>query len=141
METPHCGSRCLWCAVTPSTLSLAPLRALHCQLVCSLSCTSTSTMSNPSRIKTTALTHKEEYCTVTIRNLLTGYESKHLNNFDYSEISARIFQDESDDTDTEPSYSFDAELDDETIGKALSSPLLIQERRRTSKRETSLSLS
>ena len=39
-----------------------------------------------------------------------------------------IFQDESDDMDTEPSYLCDAELDDETIGKALSSPLFIQER-------------
>ena len=39
-----------------------------------------------------------------------------------------IFQDESGDIDTEPSYLFDAELDDETIGKALSSPLFIQER-------------
>ena len=39
-----------------------------------------------------------------------------------------IFQDESGDIDTEPSYLSDAELDDETIGKALSSPLFIQER-------------
>ena len=39
-----------------------------------------------------------------------------------------IFQEESGDKDTEPSYFFDAELDDETIGKALSSPLFIQER-------------
>ena len=39
-----------------------------------------------------------------------------------------IFLDESGDTDTEPSYSCDAELDDEIIGKALSSPLFIQER-------------
>ena len=39
-----------------------------------------------------------------------------------------IFLEESGDKDTEPSYLCDAELDDETIGKALSSPLLIQER-------------
>ena len=39
-----------------------------------------------------------------------------------------IFQEESGDKDTEPSYLCDAELDDETIGKALSSPLFIQER-------------
>ena len=39
-----------------------------------------------------------------------------------------IFQDESVDMDAEPSYLCDAELDDETIGKALSSPLFIQER-------------
>ena len=39
-----------------------------------------------------------------------------------------IFQEESSDKDTEPSYLCDAELDDETIGKVLSSPLFIQER-------------
>ena len=39
-----------------------------------------------------------------------------------------IFQDESGDIDSEPSYLCDADLDDETIGKALSSPLFIQER-------------
>ena len=39
-----------------------------------------------------------------------------------------IIQEESVDIDTEPSYSCDAELDDEIIGKALSSPLFIQER-------------
>ena len=37
-----------------------------------------------------------------------------------------IFQEES--SDTVPSYLCDAELDDETIGKALSSPLFTQER-------------
>ena len=51
-----------------------------------------------------------------------------LNNFHYSETSAMIFQDEPSDIDTDPSYLCDAELDDETIGKALSSPLFIQER-------------
>ena len=39
-----------------------------------------------------------------------------------------IFQEESGDKDTVPSYLRHAELDDETIGKALSSPLFIQER-------------
>ena len=38
-----------------------------------------------------------------------------------------IFQEEFGDKETEPSYFCDAELDDETIGKALSSPLFIQE--------------
>ena len=61
-------------------------------------------------------------------NPLTSYENRLLDNFDYSETSAMIFQDESADIDTEPSYSCDAELDDEIIGKALSSPLFIQER-------------
>ena len=70
----------------------------------------------------------EEYCTVAIHNPFTGYEPKLLDNFDHSETSAMIFQDESSDTDTEPSYSCDAELGDELIGKALSSPLSNQER-------------
>ena len=67
-----------------------------------------------------------------IHNSLTGYEpnqlDNQLDNFDYSETSAVIFQNESVDIDTEPSYSCDAELDDELIGKALSSPLFTQER-------------
>ena len=61
-------------------------------------------------------------------NPLTGYGPTQLDNFDDSETSAAIFQDESVDIDIEPSYSCDAELDDELIGKALSSPLFIQER-------------
>ena len=61
-------------------------------------------------------------------NPLTGYDPKHLDNFDYSETYAAIFQDESVDADTESSYWFDAELDDELIRKALCSPLFIQER-------------
>ena len=64
-----------------------------------------------------------------IHDPLTGYEPKLLDNFNHSEISAMIFQDESGDIDTtEPSYSCDAELDDEIIGQGLSSPLFIQER-------------
>ena len=84
--------------------------------------------SEPPRIKTTALTHNEEYCTVAIHNILTGCEPHLRDNFDYSETSAAIFQDESGDIDAEPSYSCDAELDDEMIGKSLSSPLFTQER-------------
>ena len=63
-----------------------------------------------------------------IYNPLTGNEPNQLDNFDYSEASAANFQDESVDIDTELSCSCDAELDDELIGKALSSLLFIQER-------------
>ena len=56
------------------------------------------------------------------KNPLTGYEPNLLDNFDHSETSAMIFQDESGDIVTEPSYSCDAELDDEIIGRAPSSP-------------------
>ena len=71
----------------------------------------------------------KEFFTLAIYHPPTGYEPKLLDNFDYSETSAMIFQDESGDMGTEPSsYSCDAELDDENVGKALSSPLIIQER-------------
>ena len=57
----------------------------------------------------------------------TSYEPNVIDKFDYSETCTAIFQNESVDIDTEPSYSFDAELDDELIRKALSSPLFTQE--------------
>ena len=66
-----------------------------------------------------------------IQNPLTSYERKQLDNFDYSETYTAIFQNESVDIDTEPSYSCDAELDDELARKALSSPLFTQERDET----------
>ena len=56
----------------------------------------------------------------------TGYERNVIDNFDFSETYTAIFQNESVDIDTEPSYSFDAELDDELLRKALSSPLFTQ---------------
>ena len=77
-----------------------------------------------------------------ICNPPTGYEPNVLDDFHFSETSAMIFQEESGDIDTEPSYLCDAELDDETTGKALSSPLFIQEREEpASGPKTSLSLS
>ena len=106
--------------VVSSCLSLSCLSAISTlslsQSTCSLSGTPSS-MSSPPRVQTTALTHNEEYCPVAIYNPLTGYEPKLLDNFDYSETSAKIFQYESRDIDTEPSYWCDAELDDEIIGK------------------------
>ena len=57
----------------------------------------------------------------------TGYEPNVIDNSGYSETSAMIFQNESVDIDTQPSYSFDAELDDELIRKELSSQLFTQE--------------
>ena len=59
---------------------------------------------------------------------LAGYEPKLLDDFHYSETAEIFFQEESGDKDTEPSYLCVAELDDETICRALSSPLFIQER-------------
>ena len=61
--------------------------------------------------------HNEGYCSLAIFHPPTGYVPNGLDDFHYSETTAM-----------EPSYLCDAELDDETIGKALSSPLFIQER-------------
>ena len=72
-----------------------------------------SPMSTTPRELTTAPSHNEEYCPMAIYHHLTGYEPNVLDDI-HSETSAMIFQDESGDTETEPSYSCDAELDDET---------------------------
>ena len=82
----------------------------------------------PPSAKNPAHTQNEEYGPEAIQNPLTGYEPKQLDNFHYSETCTAIFHNESVDIDTEPSYSFDAELDDELVRKALSSPLFTQER-------------
>ena len=94
-------------------------------------CTLPSTLSPKStapREITAAPSHNEEYCTMAIYHRLTGYEPNVFDDFHYSENSAMIFQDASGDIDTEPSYLCDAELDDETIGKALFSPLFRSEK-------------
>ena len=85
-------------------------------------------MSRTPSIEPKAHPPNEKYYSVAIYNPLTGYEPNQLDDFDYSEASAAIFQDESVNIDTELSFSCDAELDDELLGKALSSPLFIQER-------------
>ena len=84
--------------------------------------------SKPASSKSPVHPQNEEYCPVAIHNPLTGYEPKLLDNFDNSETSAAIFPDESGDIDTDPSYLCDAELDNVTIRKSLSSPLFTQER-------------
>ena len=56
----------------------------------------------------------------------TCYEPNVIDNFDYSETTEIFLQEQS--SGTMPSYLHDAELSDETIGKALSSPLFTQER-------------
>ena len=63
-----------------------------------------------------------------IYNPLTGFEPKRLDAFHFSETTEMIFQEESGDKDTEPSYLHDSEISDDTIGRALSSPLFTQER-------------
>ena len=55
----------------------------------------------------------------------TGCEPNVTDNFDYSETPEIFLQEKS--SGTMPSYLHDVELSDETIGKALSSPLFTQE--------------
>ena len=57
---------------------------------------------------------------------LTGYQPNILDESRYSETTDIFFQEQS--SDTMPSYLHDAELSDDIIGRALSSPLFTQER-------------
>ena len=75
---------------------------------------------------TALLRQKEESGSLAKITSSTGYEPNAVDNFDYSETCAAIFQEQS--SDTMPSYLHDAELSDNTIGKALSSSLFTQER-------------
>ena len=63
---------------------------------------------------------------------LTGYEPNIPDDFHYSETTEIFFQEQS--SDTVPSCLLDAELDDETIGRVLSSSLFIQEREKPADR-------
>ena len=92
-----------------------------------LSCSSSSMWSKPPSTEPNTHPHNEECCPVAIFNPLTGYAPKQLDNFDYSKTYAAIFQNESVDIDMEPSYSCDSELNDDLIGKTLSSTLFIRE--------------
>ena len=58
--------------------------------------------------------------------LLTGYEPKIFDDYHFSETSENFIQESS--SDTRPSYLHDSEISDDTIDRALSSPLLTQER-------------
>ena len=75
---------------------------------------------------TTGTPPTEESAPLADNTHVTGYEPNVLDDFHYSETAGIFFQEQS--SDAVPSYLFDAELDDETIGRALSSPLFIQER-------------
>ena len=57
---------------------------------------------------------------------LTGYEPNFFDDFHYSETTEIFLKEQS--SDTAPSCLTDTEVDDETIGRALSSPLFTQER-------------
>ena len=83
----------------------------------------------------------EECGPVTNTTSSTGYESNVIDNFDHSETYTAIFQNDSVDIDTEPSCSFDAELDDELIRKALPSQLFTLEQEESANLRQNLSLS
>ena len=65
-------------------------------------------------------------CSPSSITLLTGNEPKLLDDFHCSETTKIFLQEQS--SDAVPSCLLDAELSDETIGRALSSPMFVQER-------------
>ena len=68
----------------------------------------------------------EELGTLADNNPLTGYEPNVLDNYHISETTEIFIQESS--SDSRPSNLHDLEIDDSTIGRALSSPLFTQER-------------
>ena len=78
-----------------------------------LTCTSSFMWSTPGR-SGTGTPPTEESGPLDENTPFTRYEPKLPDDFHYSETTEIFFRDES--SDTVPSYLFDAELDDETIG-------------------------
>ena len=68
----------------------------------------------------------EELGTLAENNPLTSYEPNSIENYQISETTEIFMQDSS--SDSRPSFLHDLEIDDYTIGRALSSPLFPQER-------------
>ena len=122
-----------WCRTRIHFHPFACTWAFHLPSLSSLSSTSTSQVTLPINYHCDD-PQNEEYGSVAKTTSSTGYEPNVIDNFDYCETCTAIFQNDPVDVDTEPSYSFDAELDDETIGKALSSPLFTQEREESANR-------
>ena len=112
-----------------SMFALAHERSTSLTLTSSSSIPSSRTTSQvtlPINKSPVPLRHEEESGSWAKTTSSTGYEPNVIDNFDYSETTEIFLQEQS--SDTMPSYLHDAEIRDDTIGKALSSPLFIQER-------------
>ena len=68
----------------------------------------------------------EELGTLAENNPLTGYEPNFIDNYQISETTEIFIQESS--SDSRPSNLHDLEIDDYTIGRALSSPLFRSEK-------------
>ena len=101
---------------------------------CSLTCT--SSMWTSSGHYPTGTPSTEESGPSAGSAPLTGHEPNILDDFHNSETTEIFVQVQS--SDAVPSYLFDTELSDETIGRALSSPLFIQEREEPADRRQAL---
>ena len=86
-----------------------------------------------SRINTSCTLAKEEQSDTLVDTApLTGYEPNELDNFHISETTEFFIQESSSDSRTLNSH--DSEIRDDTIGRALSSPLFAQEREEPARR-------
>ena len=122
---------CAWVIVCPVSLRSSP-----CSLPCvSLSSTCSSwTLTSTFSSSMWMSSEQDPLCTPPIEECgplannapLTGYKPNLFDDLYYSETTEIFLQEQS--SDTMPSYLHDAELSDDTIGRALSSPLLTQER-------------
>ena len=118
------------CHAPVCLISLRPsLRTLHLFLPFSTSSSRSFTSSSMwigSELNPLCASANEESGPLVNNAPLTGYEPKFFDDNHFSETAEIFLQEQS--SDTMPSYLHDAEISDDTIGRALSSPLFIQER-------------
>ena len=118
-------SDCLFCL-------RSSLRTLHCLYLSSTS--SSLTLTSTFSTSMWMLPEQDPLCTspneesgpLANNAPLTGYEPNFFDDYHYSETTEIFLQQSS--SDTRPSYLHDAEISDDTIGRALSSPLFTEER-------------
>ena len=121
------------CHVVVCLISLRPsLRTLHLSLPSSTS--SSWTLTTTFSLSMWMLPEQDPLCTspneesgpLANNALPTGCEPNFFDDYHFSETTEIFIQESSSDIDTVPSYLHDAEISDDTIGRALSSPLFTQ---------------
>ena len=121
----HVSSACCCCLDTlrPSTLHSSPSLSSSFSFSCSSSPSSMWVGSMRSPMRTSA---NEDLGTLAENSPLTGYEPNFIDNYHISETTEIFIRESS--SDSRPSNLHDMEIDDYTIGRALSSPLFTHKR-------------
>ena len=137
--------KCLCASSHPCVMRLSDclfsLRSSLCSFHClSLSFTSSWTLTSTFSSSMWMSSERDPLCTspneesgpLANNAPFTGYEPNFSDDFHYSETTEIFLQEQS--SDIRPSHLHDSEISDDTIGRALSSPLITQEREEPSDR-------